>query len=117
MGNMISKRTAELAMQCTHGDYEDTLRLAGARGIQFAREGDLIKFTPPASDSSGLASVQTIVGSMFDPATNFVLLGFVFFGVFWPQILDMDDVNELWKADMKTPNQPAPKKESLEAWM
>ena len=116
MGSIISKRMAELAMQCTHGDYEDTLRLAEARGIQSRQEENLIKFMP-TSAPSGLASVQTVVGSMYDPATNFVSLGFAFFGMFWPQILDTDDVNELWKADMKTPKQPAPKKESLEKWM
>lgn len=99
---MISKRMAELAMQVSSGSYGDTLRLAEARGIRFMQEGDLIKFKSTSDEHPpNQASIPTVIGSMYDPVTNFVSLGFAFFGTFWTQVMDVKDVDILWRAKMK----------------
>ena len=98
---------AELAMQVTHGDYEDTLRLAEARGIRIMQEGDVIKFKSTSDEHPpNQASIPIVAGSMYDPVTNFVSLGFAFFGTFWTHFMKTEDVDKLWKAEMK--NKPLP---------
>lgn len=104
---MISNRMAELAVQCWRGEYEETRKLAEARGIRVKHDGcDRISFKSTSDDfPPNQASIPIVIYKGLDLGTIYVCLGWAFFGVYWPYIMDMKPLNKLWKEEIKNPKQ------------